>query len=365
MTIFFCLVLIFIKILFVCLIYSEKFVYKKTVSFIYIFFSFSFIYYILPFRTDYTTYQNFLDYLTITIVLGLCSLTGFFYLLAYKVKKILTRSIIKVFFFGAILVVAEFFVALSGGLIFFKHGNDIMDYSYFNTGYALSFSYLGKAAYFGHVYSLTFLLGLIISFIYEYAPKRKYYFMAIVFLFCCLGFKNITSNNTPNNIAVEKENKKLNIDDRLKYDYLIYNLKYYENKNVYGITFFENNKTGDISKIYKYALMPFGEYFPEIFSLLKNINKDGIENFNFKDVVSYNSGNNIVNIDGKKYLILICADAWSYRSVQRYKNHKIDYIIIQTNDNIFHNSPFYEANTLLYQMNLENYFGVSKIIKKG
>ena len=100
-----------------------------------------------------------------------------------------------------------------------------------------------------------------------------------------------------------------------------------------------------------------GEYYPhKLISLLKILNIEGemtgkVESNHVQNPIVFTTIN-------QKFIVLICADAWSYVSIKRYStiSNSLDYIILQRDRRTFLKSTVQEANIKLYKAIAANYF---------
>lgn len=239
--------------------------------------------------------------------------------------------------------------------------NLIFDFSTIGTGYALAFTPFSKVlSYYGHVFILTSVLAFIIALVNEYRVK---YSIILLYMFCIIFYKqNDEMNNTPKLMILPEgvTHEKINTNlDYIKsnYDYLIEGGEIIEADKKYNISKYYDFKKNITRINYKYFLFPLGEYIPLSALPYKYAMENNIGNIKLK-IYSSKNENNLISIYDKKALVLLCADAWSYKSVSRFKDLRrdIDYVIVQRSDAIFNNSNLYRAQVELYKHVLSDYF---------
>lgn len=294
------------------------------------------------------------------------TLIPYFIFLISKYKDKFKNKINRIIYFSISILIADILSSFLIGYILQRTSKAVIfDFSYMSPGYALTYTPFANFVNIYYVFGLTFIMAFVISICHEYKIKYSYIYL---FLFASLFYFISKDDAQYNYIIKEKilvlpENNSITSKEyrnKIKennYDYVLDNSATTDGKFNYIIsTLYDKNENKLDSKI-KYFLGPMGEYYPHKFRILQNIFNIDKYLTNNVEVESFES-NNLINISNKKVLLLICADAWSYVSVERYNSIKkeIDYIMVQRDINTFNGIIFQEANMLLYKAVLSKYF---------
>ncbi len=312
-------------------------------------------------EVDQLIYQLILVSLFILI-----SLLPYFIFLITLYKNKLKSKIHRIIYFSLSVLVSDITASFLIGYILQKDPTStVFDFSYMSPGYALAYTPLANFVNIYYVFGLTFFIALFISICNEYKIKYSYMYLFIfASLFYFVDRNKIQYNYIPeekililgeNNSIFSEENKSKLLKNN--YEYYLDNYFYIEKSSMYIVSRLYDKGLNNIGLIKKYSLGPMGEYYPyklkfltNMFNVEKNLN-------NSQKIDSVNEAN-LLSVDDKKVMILICADAWSYVSIKRYDNKKneISYIILQRDENSFNDIIFQEANIKLYKAVLSKYF---------
>lgn len=371
---FFTILIIFTKLIFVYLLSKEKrLVLIYFYSLLYTTFSWSWI--LLVDIGNYVNGDKLYTWFSYALFLLAAFFLSFFYclvLLHHRFKKHYLNSII----FAFLLVVIEILTSLILNVLLLPEGYNIngifslLNFNFANLGYSLIYTPVSHLSYYGYVYVLTFILGLMIKFFKIDSFVKFFISIAILSLVSCYSLyfdlKSYDNNYYKFYILPEdsnyitpsllSNNKTLN-----NFDYVIdgiTSISPRDKTQLYNQTLILNTETGGIQYDSKYFLMPVVEYVPKIFKVLLSI----LDNDQFKrrEYISQDTQKIILNYNNKRLGFLICSDAWSIYSALKLKN-KVDVIILQRREVAFHNSNFYKANSFFWRKNLKEFLGVDII----
>lgn len=332
---------------------AHKVMHLASFGFCYIFFNMLSMYFMPHGQTD-RSYAFFI------VSYSVVSLAGLLYGIVILKNKVLLK-IHKVLTFALLVTVIEMLISLVIGFILIRNFDDpLFDFGEGATGYALAFTPFSKLlSPYGYIYILTFVTSLLIAIINEYKIK---YGLVFLYLFCILFYKKHENITFSDKMIILPENIKYSSTTDLsypknKYDYIIEGDEITSDGKIYNISRVYDFKNNTQHITYKYSLFPMGEYIPYSATLYETLWKDKLTSLKSRQLESRNE-NKIIEIDGKKVLILLCSDAWTYKSISRFNGQKIDYIIIQRNDRVFSKNPLYPAQIDLYRKVLGDYFKV-------
>ena len=352
---------IFIKIYFIYFLRVSKNI-RLSISSIIIYFYFSNLY--LYWTGNGVPVSDVIFKFILISLFIFITLIPYFIFLVSKFTYFLKNKIQRIIFFSTSILVSDILSSFLIGYILQKNKGDVIfDFSYVSPGYALAYTPFANLVNIYYVFGLTFFIAIFIAVTYEYKLKYSYLYLFIFsILFYFVSKDDIKYNYIPKeNILILGENNPIsslpNIELR-RYNYILDNHYYPTNDRKVNITskLYDKN-LNVVNEVSKYFLGPMGEYYPhKLMSLLKILNIKGemtgkIESNHVQDPVLFTTVS-------QKFIVLICADAWSYVSIKRYStiSDSLDYIILQRDRRTFLNSTIQEANMKLYKAVVANYF---------
>ena len=352
---------IFIKIYFIYFLRVSKNI-KLSISSIIIYFYFSNLY--LYWTGNGVPVSNVIFKFILISIFIFITLIPYFIFLISKFTYFLKSKIQRIVFFSTSILFSDIVSSFLIGYILQKNKWDVIfDFSYVSPGYALAYTPFANLVNTYYVFGLTFFIALFVTVTYEYKLKYSYVYLFIfASIFYFVNKDSVKYNYIPKeNILILGENNPISSlpnSELRKHDYILDNHYYPTSDRKVNITskLYDKN-LNVVSEVSKYFLGPMGEYYPhKLISLLKILNIEGkmtgkVESNHVQDPVVFTTIN-------QKFIILICADAWSYVSVKRYSDiaKEVDYIILQRDRRTFLNSAVQEANIKLYKAVVANYF---------
>lgn len=335
----------------------------------------------------------FLLHIIVSFVAGLS-----FVIVGFGFKEKI-KSIYKPFVFAFLLSLAEIMRSIFVSLLYSGNGGQVgLHWSAGTLGNALSTTPLIEYAYFGGVYTLTFILGLLIYICVSTKNIKLYWgyllvvFLGLIFIHFFVPVNgpkhmirvgvittdfSVTSNDTDIKKYFTEQTKKVQNmtlqistsspdiivypEDTRYVEYISENQKNTLIKSlkkdaliVDGDAISFNGKISNYSVFYepntnkaylrgKHFLFPFNEYVPTLFESIFKIFVKGtdLSEYNKKHTFIPQNFIGTYNYKGLSVGTLICSEILSFETINLLHNSKPDIVINQSYLNVFHNSPWF------------------------
>jgi apolipoprotein N-acyltransferase len=387
---------------------TSDFSFKKNISwwilfgFIFNFISFSWLYSVYPLIWLPEGFVQMLGIFILQLILsvtsGLC-----FFIVGYGLTAIKKYSVKKIYhplIFAITLMFAEVFRSLAISLLYYGENTTVnLHFTSGTLGNALSTTPLIEFAYFGGVFSLTFVLGYLVYSAITQEHRRTYWkhmLTCIVLLVLTHYMLPTYGPAQPTKVAVITTNFPIPKDEavenyfleqndkvhkmtlslaQLQPDIIVYPedtryLVYLPSEErealsttfpttliIDGITTRIDNKSANASFLYstqrkkatqwgKSLLLPFNEYIPYVFRYAfsffvpeENLGTY-IQNHTYTPV--YSQKTTVFN--GLRVGTLICSEILSYKTIQNLKKEGPSLVFFQSHLNVFHDNPLFRIH---------------------
>jgi apolipoprotein N-acyltransferase len=340
--------------------------------------------------------------LCIHIILALVSSFGFLCVGIFFVYEKKVKLSLRPLLFASSLVGAELLRSYSISLLFLGEGGTIaLHYSASILGNALAVTPLVELAYFGGVFGLTFILGMLVYSLYNYKDSGVYVWYVVVLLFVFLvthymiptfepkhtttvgvittNFPSVSDEDIaasfvrqhrvvhalslslmpsqPNIIVYPEDTRYVEYSNNQEKEVL--QKKFPRTLFIDGNTNIYQGKMVNVSTFYlphdesirargKSFLLPFNEFIPYVFKpifafFIPEEEMDTyIRNHTYTPIYSQKT----ITFDGLKIGTLLCSEILSHSTINNLKKENPSLVFFQSRLNVFHDNPI--AWSMLY-----------------